>query len=112
VFKTIKPVLPLKPSATMNISVLEDRVFFLGRIFRNLAGNRKSRYPARNPDTAQKNSVKFEFHVQNKGLHPGVCILQLVRWPVVVANVAAGSRRLRVRVILPSFFIFRYVFSV
>jgi hypothetical protein len=39
--------------------------FFLGRFFRNFAGNRKSRYPSRNADTAQKHSVKFEFQLQN-----------------------------------------------
>jgi hypothetical protein len=58
----------------------------------------------------KKNSVKFEFQVQNKGLDPGACFIRLVGWRVVVANLAAGSRRSRVRVILPEFFLLFWYF--
>jgi hypothetical protein len=60
----------------------------------------------------RKNLVKFEFQVQNKGLDPGACFVRLVGWRVVVANLAAGSGRSRVRVILPYFFYFFGIFSV
>jgi hypothetical protein len=42
----------------------KSRDFFLGRNIRNLAGNRKFRYPTRKSDTGQNNSVGFEFRLQ------------------------------------------------
>jgi hypothetical protein len=55
----------LAEDLNINKVVLATRVFFyLGRIFQNLGGNRKSRYPSRNGATTQNNSVKFEFEVQ------------------------------------------------
>jgi hypothetical protein len=54
------------PSLTKEEDMAWDKGFFLGRIFWNLVGNRNSRYPSRNADTGQKNSVTFEFEVEKK----------------------------------------------
>jgi hypothetical protein len=47
-------------------AIAATKVFFLGRIFQNLAGNRKSRLPIEKCSYRSKKFGKFEFEIQKK----------------------------------------------